>query len=706
MRRSRVRFGAEGLLLFLLAATTAASPSPQSRQTAPPVFGSGVALVAVPVFVTDKDGRSVAGLKAEDFEIHDNGQRVPIVGFQAVDVDDARPIEARRDLPGTPLAMQAEAPRQFLLLIDQTFSPVSGLFFGRKAAADFVRKTLAPGDLVSVAISGRNGLRVLTSFTADHENVARALEGKALVGGAGLDPLGVGGELTTGGSDSLIDQAMQDEEAQLMQALKEQYLHRVTAFLGDLSNLVKALAPLRGRKQIVLMSAGFGEWAWMQPISQSNKAEGEPLFQRMKEIFAEAGRSDVLIHSVSLDGLKGPVNVGSPTGRDTSMGGDLRVSAENADGRGTLISFARNTGGRFIPPTGDFGQALREVDRISRHSYVLAFETADATTADTKPHSLKVSVRRDGLSVSHRTHYAPIPPTPPSDPNAVRMLAVEAISKGLSGGALRLHVTPLPYRDAGGATTVHTVLAVDGQALADAAQGDQLAIQVYGYVMSEGRVRDSISMNTSLDLKVLGSALRASGFRLVTSFPASPGEMDMRFFVRAGASGVTGSIRRTVTVPAFSGRTLTVSAPMFALPIAGRVVVPYQASNHPRAQIPFRLGAEPFVPEAAVTLAPGGPREATIFVWPARGASAPPLEVVAELQGDGGGVTQMPVTTPPRVLRDVDGFDRYVVSVSGSAPAAARGPQTLRLIFRDPATGATAVGEASVWVGDPAPSDR
>ena len=46
-----------------------------ARAQEPPVFGTGVTAVAVPVFVTDKAGQAVAGLGAADFEIEDQGKR-------------------------------------------------------------------------------------------------------------------------------------------------------------------------------------------------------------------------------------------------------------------------------------------------------------------------------------------------------------------------------------------------------------------------------------------------------------------------------------------------------------------------------------------------------------------------------------------------------------------------------------------------------
>ena len=51
-----------------------------------------VTLVEVPVNVIDKDGRPVENLKAEDFEVYDDGKSLPITGFEVL--DQRRPVSA------------------------------------------------------------------------------------------------------------------------------------------------------------------------------------------------------------------------------------------------------------------------------------------------------------------------------------------------------------------------------------------------------------------------------------------------------------------------------------------------------------------------------------------------------------------------------------------------------------------------------------
>lgn len=68
-----------------------------------------MAVVALPVFVTDKQGQPVGGLTAADFEVTDEGKPVTVVAVQEIDVVSAAPVPAE-----APASLQAAARRQFL----------------------------------------------------------------------------------------------------------------------------------------------------------------------------------------------------------------------------------------------------------------------------------------------------------------------------------------------------------------------------------------------------------------------------------------------------------------------------------------------------------------------------------------------------------------------------------------------------------------
>ena len=236
-----------------------------------------------------------------------------------------------------------------------------------------------------------------------------------------------------------------------------------------------------------------------------------------------------MIHSIDVKGIEGPVDVGSPTGRLAREGGATALRA-----------LSDNTGGRFVQPRNDFGKAFEEVDAVSRHYYVLAFEPTEPAPKSDRPRALKVRVRREGLRVSHRPQY--LVPAASPDPKAAQLVAAEAIAKGLSGGRIGLDVVALPYRDRDGRPSIPAVLRIEGEALAAAgrnARGEPLKVHVYGYAIADGRVVDTLDMETTLDAARAGPQLRQDGFRVLTTFAAAPGPVELRFFVRAGEAGDT-----------------------------------------------------------------------------------------------------------------------------------------------------------------------
>jgi Ca-activated chloride channel family protein len=130
---------------------------------APPVFGVGVEVVSVDVFVTRK-GTPLRGLQAEDFAVKDNGvlQRVEVVD-------------------------RSKTPTTVVLALDRSAS-VSGekLELLRAAARAFL-KELRPQDHAAL-LTFDHRVELLREATTDRAAISRALDG-----------------LETGGASSVID---------------------------------------------------------------------------------------------------------------------------------------------------------------------------------------------------------------------------------------------------------------------------------------------------------------------------------------------------------------------------------------------------------------------------------------------------------------------------------------------------------------------
>ncbi len=109
---------------------------------------------------------------------------------------------------------------------------------------------------MAVATYARSGLKILTTFTPDRAYVARVIDtlGLAPEALATSDPLALGGgeSGTSNEAGFDVEGELREELEVLSRSMVQNYRRHVLDFLQDLERLGAALAPLRGRKQVVL----------------------------------------------------------------------------------------------------------------------------------------------------------------------------------------------------------------------------------------------------------------------------------------------------------------------------------------------------------------------------------------------------------------------------------------------------------------------
>jgi len=161
---------------LLAAAARLHSQSPSQGVPAPTIRVS-TRLVLVDVVVTDKQGKPVSGLKAEDFTIEEKGKKQKIAVFQT-------PEEAQQQntppqlgpglytnrpefrSPGGPLTV---------LLLDAANTPFQDQAYSRQQMLKYVSQQAKPGTRMGV-FTLTNSLQVLQDFTDDPEILLAALK--------------------------------------------------------------------------------------------------------------------------------------------------------------------------------------------------------------------------------------------------------------------------------------------------------------------------------------------------------------------------------------------------------------------------------------------------------------------------------------------------------------------------------------------------
>ncbi|HEV2854376.1 MAG TPA: VWA domain-containing protein [Thermoanaerobaculia bacterium] len=169
------------LLLLLAAPAFAASQKPPGPP-APPGFGEVVEVnvVNVDVYVTDKAGNRLTGLRKGDFELLEDGKPVEITNFEVVAGragEAGEPASAASAAPpAAPEAVPApEDAWNLVVFIDNQNLRPANRARALRQLGEFVTRQLSPGDRVML-VTNDFGLHVRLPFSSDPAVISRALD--------------------------------------------------------------------------------------------------------------------------------------------------------------------------------------------------------------------------------------------------------------------------------------------------------------------------------------------------------------------------------------------------------------------------------------------------------------------------------------------------------------------------------------------------
>jgi hypothetical protein len=144
-----------GLLALALAASAAAQDP--RLEPEPPRVPSDVELVVVDVVVSAIAGAPLAGLRAEDFKVTEDGVPQAVGSFEAVDVSaGTAEVESaeRRPRVSVNTGLQAMTTRSFVIVFDQVHLSSVGAERAKTAISDFLRFGPREGDTVTIVGTG------------------------------------------------------------------------------------------------------------------------------------------------------------------------------------------------------------------------------------------------------------------------------------------------------------------------------------------------------------------------------------------------------------------------------------------------------------------------------------------------------------------------------------------------------------------------
>jgi VWFA-related protein len=398
---------------------------------APPTFPAQTELVTVDVVALGPDGKPVSGLKRDDFVVKEDGRPQTITAFEAVEAT-VPALQSPSTVASAPsqarVATNVAGPptrRTFAIVFDDLHIGDLDIEQARRAVEMFVERDVRSGDrLVLFTTSDarywattRGGtddafmqaLRRVKSherradpfkpFPMTHYEAMRIEEANdeqvmglvqrrlgvcAPVGGGA--PSRSGGRAgQAGGQDEPPIRHCRD--AAEVYALER---GRLASTLRIVREVIRSLAPVAGRKSMVLVTTGF-------PV--------DPSLNVFREVRDQAARVNVALTYLDPRGLPtGPplfsaaVKTGGLAGPDVGL--TIALWRMNEEGPKAL---AEETGG-LVLQTNDLVSGLERVADESRVTYLLGYEPTNEKR-DGRYRKLKVEVRRPGLQVRARAGY-------------------------------------------------------------------------------------------------------------------------------------------------------------------------------------------------------------------------------------------------------------------------------------------------------------
>jgi VWFA-related protein len=537
-----------------------AEPPPPADQA--PVFRSDINFVRVDVIVNDRQGNPVNDLKAEDFEVTEDGKAQSIQTFKLINVTED--VGVGTDPPReirNPIEEQTEAARDdvrlFAVFLDDYHVRLENSMRAREPIARFV-EGLNGKDMAGIMYPLWSINDVLLS--RNRKQMASAIR-----------------QFTGRKYDYTPRNAFEERYVHYVSTIEaERIRNQVT--LTALKGLIIRLGGLReGRKAIVLISEGFtnslpaqvndqiatcnggacgnqprprpdgvGDPATQQRLDSQEFFMQTDLLSDLRMVFELANRYNTAIYTVDPRGL-------APFEFDLSSAGQAAVSLTKNqvmldNTMDTLRILADETDGRAILNTNDLDNGMKQIVRDSSAYYLLGYTSA--VTTDGKFHKINVRVKRQGLQVRARPGYLAL-----SAVEAERALAPKkagpppAITEALG----TLAATAQQRRN----------LIRSWIGMSPGADGKTKISFVWNPTPPVSGVRRDVATSVSLLAGGADSTLHYRGKALApgrVEFEVPPGTIDLEIAVEDASAEVLDRETRKLVVPSL-GLGLTVSTP-------------------------------------------------------------------------------------------------------------------------------------------------
>jgi VWFA-related protein len=587
--------------LFVTAAAQNPSPSPKPAQNPEEVVRITTNLVQVDAAVTDKKGKAVTDLKAEDFEVYEDGRPQKITNFSFVSVGSATaspsPAAARRQSePVAPVPTVRLRPdqvqRTVALVVDDLGLSFESMYFVRGALSKFVDEQMQPGDLVAIIRTGA-GVGALQQFTSDKRLLHAAIDrvkwnSRGTAATVPLHPIedspldAFNKRPRDGGAEMVpapINPGMKIDPEKYARDRYNDFKDDVFSVgtLGALNYIIRGLRTLPGRKSVVLLSDTMA-------IFDSNGEGNFRTIQALRRLTDLANRASVVIYTIDPRGLP-PLNLmaADNTSALTTLGDGAYARANSGPGlmqslnqrtldlwksQEGLKYLALETGGFFVTNNNDVSLGIKRALDASKNFYLIGYRPDESTfeSGRRRYHEVSVKVKRPGVLVRTRTGFFGISN---EDARPLRRTTEEqlmaAITTPFASSDIDLRLTSIFLNEPPFGSFMRSFIFVSGKSLTFEEQADgsyRAAVDVLAMTFDDGGIPVD-RRSRAQDIVVPREQYRAAldrGLIFGINLPVkTPGAFQLRIGVRDSGSGRVGSANQYIEVPDLNKGRVTLS---------------------------------------------------------------------------------------------------------------------------------------------------
>ena len=538
---------------------------PSQPQQPPITFRAEVNYVEVDTRVLDRDGKFIAGLTANDFQVFEDGKPQKVTAFSMVNIPlerAERPLFASKPVePDVRTNLQGADGRIYVIMLDDLHTAPLRSQRIKLAAKQFIERYVGANDLAAVVhTSGRSDAG--QEFTTSQSRLLRSVDKF------------MGRKLNSSTRNMMDDAQMRAGTPMASDPVRDiddkERGFNARGTLDSIRNVANYLGNIRGRRKALVM---FGEGIDynINEMFSNTITEAQTVIDATRDMIAAATRANVAIYAVDPRGLGAEFEDMASIQAfpdDTSLGlGMSSIFNEVRLSQDSLRVMGEETGGFAVVNRNDFASAFQRIVDDNSSYYVMGYYS---TNDKRDGRFRKIEVRlpdKPGYVIRARKGYvaprgkAPEARTASKDGSSPELK--DAMESPLPLTALPLALTAAVFKGPAPKGSVVISTFVNGSTLpfAEADGMFKNDLEVVGIATDDkGKTfatdRNTVNLNMKPDT---AKRVMATGFRVIQSLELAPGRYNLRLAVRESNTRKAGSVTIDLEVPDFSKQPLTMS---------------------------------------------------------------------------------------------------------------------------------------------------